>query len=248
MRHVRDERLVPIPDAGPVDPPHVGDVEEVAVEAPRLSEDLRPLRRRVELHGEAREVELPLARLQAFLRLRDGPGLVGPVDEPAAVRRERIPLDVRQELRRLPFLQLEHLERPLHGAVPLREGRRRLGEPEDLPLRRREPRVVPGWNRKAGHAVDDPREVDPERRLRLVLRVVGLLVALLVGALLVGALLVGVLLARLLVLLFASSLFGANGEEPSARRISAYGRVALFTVNETSNEPSVGLMSRSERK
>src|ERR1043165_1010029 len=112
MPDARDEGAVLRPHRGPVGAVHLRVVEEVALEAPRLSRDLRPFRARVHPRLELGDVDRALANLRGPVGTDDAPVaavLAGTrlVQQLLAIGRKRVRPDALDE-RRGPAL-LEHV-------------------------------------------------------------------------------------------------------------------------------------------
>ena len=169
MRDVRQERAVLRPHRRPVEAVHVRDVEEVALEAPGLVEDLPPFGRRIEQHRhriELQEAVPGLGRRRPRLRVENAVLLVGGVDHLGAVGREVVASHTGDQHCVLALLQIERvhhiLGRPVIAPAPQRRGR--AGHVIDERRARGEVRQRSRLHREGDDPVLDAVEIDPDRR------------------------------------------------------------------------------------
>ena len=114
MSHVWHHWLILREDCLPVSAVHLGVVEEVALRAPRLAEDLGPLGGRVDEHLQLRNVERAIADLRGTLRRHNPPGCgrscTGRIEHFLRVRRETVGANALEERGCRPLLQLVTLQ------------------------------------------------------------------------------------------------------------------------------------------
>ena len=111
MADERQQRAVLLVDGLPVGAVHLGVVEVLALNAPRLSKDLRPLGARVDPCREGGDVERPVADTRGPVERHDAPAIpVGAIQQLLRVAREAVRADTFQERRRTPLAQLVAVE------------------------------------------------------------------------------------------------------------------------------------------
>ena len=102
MGDERQQRAVLLVDRRPVGAVHRRVVEELALDAPRLAEDLRPLGARIDQRLERADIDGALAHLRRTLGGDDAPAVaVGAIEQPLRVARERVRANALEERRRL---------------------------------------------------------------------------------------------------------------------------------------------------
>jgi len=138
----------------PVRPVHPRIIEKVAVDTPRLIENLGPLSHRIDLHLQGVHIQHPLSGFGLLTRIGNPPALPLPVKHLLAVGRQLIPVS----LHHLALLPLLHVEFEEPGGT--RSGTR-VNHIEDFPrLAHAQVIITPGTQGKVDNTAADPLQVN----------------------------------------------------------------------------------------